>query len=141
MGCELCEHDGGRVLWRDELCRIVRPEVEDYPGYCRVILNRHVGEMTDLAPAERERLMRVVYACEQALRALQHPDKINLASLGNQVPHLHWHVIARHAGDRHFPDSIWSPPRRSAASRGEPVSDAELAARVGALLASSPAPR
>jgi diadenosine tetraphosphate (Ap4A) HIT family hydrolase len=40
------------------------------------------------------------------------PEKINLASLGNQVPHLHWHVIARFSDDAHFPGPIWASPQR-----------------------------
>jgi diadenosine tetraphosphate (Ap4A) HIT family hydrolase len=35
------------------------------------------------------------------------PDKINLASLGNVVPHLHWHVIPRFVDDPHFPNPVW----------------------------------
>jgi diadenosine tetraphosphate (Ap4A) HIT family hydrolase len=115
MGCELCEGEGGSILWRDDFCRVVRPVVPEYPGLLRVILRRHVAEMTDLAPAERRRLMETVFACEQALRSLFRPDKVNLASLGNQVPHLHWHVIARHRDDAHFPNPIWSPGLRTAA--------------------------
>ena len=93
--CELCDSAGGEILWRDELCRVVLVEDCDYPGFCRVILNRHVSEMTDLDAATRHTLMRVVFAVEQALRELMQPEKINLASLGNRVAHLHWHVIAR----------------------------------------------
>jgi diadenosine tetraphosphate (Ap4A) HIT family hydrolase len=104
-------------LWQDELCRVVLVEDRDYPGFCRVILNRHVSEMTDLDAATRDRLMRVVFAAEQALRQLMQPAKINLASLGNRVAHLHWHVIARFADDRHFPDSVWSEARRPGAPR------------------------
>lgn len=121
-------------MWRDDFCRIVRVPSGDYPGYCRVILNRHSSEMTDLPAAERERLMRAVFACETALRELFRPDKVNLASLGNQVPHLHWHVIARYAGDRTFPDPIWAAPRREAAAPGAAVSDAALGTRLAALL-------
>jgi diadenosine tetraphosphate (Ap4A) HIT family hydrolase len=138
MNCEFCERDGGPVLWRDGLCRIVRATSQDYSGYCRVILNRHVREMTDLVATERSRLMGAVFACEAALRELFRPDKMNLASLGNQVPHLHWHVIARHAGDRHFPDAIWAAPRRAAGGGSDArpvVSDAQLGERLAALLA------
>jgi diadenosine tetraphosphate (Ap4A) HIT family hydrolase len=71
--------------------------------------------MTDLDAATMQGLMRVVFAVEQALRELMQPAKINLASLGNVVPHLHWHVIARFADDRHFPDSVWSEARRAGA--------------------------
>lgn len=134
MGCELCESDGGQVLWRDEFCRVVRAAVEGYPGFCRVIVNRHAREMTDLAAPERERLMRVVFACELALRELLRPDKINLASLGNQVPHLHWHVIARHRDDRHFPDAVWAPPRRAGTAAPTGIRDADIAARLVQLL-------
>ena len=132
--CELCLNDGGLVLWREPLCRVVRvraPEFSDYPGFLRVVLARHASEMSDLAAAERERIMQVVYACERTLRALFSPHKINLASLGNAVPHLHWHVIARFRDDRHFPDSVWSTPRRAPRAAGDTVSDAALAARLG----------
>jgi diadenosine tetraphosphate (Ap4A) HIT family hydrolase len=100
------------VLWRDEFCRIVLVDDPDYPGFCRVVLERHVKEMTDLVPAERARLMNAVFATEAALRDLVLPRKVNLASLGNAVPHLHWHVVPRHADDRHFPRPIWAEPAR-----------------------------
>jgi diadenosine tetraphosphate (Ap4A) HIT family hydrolase len=115
--CELCDSAGGELLWQNELCRVVLVGDRDYPGFCRVILNRHVKEMTDLDTATRERLMRVVYAAEQALRQLMQPAKINLASFGNMVAHLHWHVIARFADDKHFPGSIWGEARRAGAPR------------------------
>ena len=131
MSCELCNAEGGTVLWRDDLCRVVRPAVEGYAGFLRVIVNRHVKEMTDLA--ERERLMRVVFACEAALRQLYNPDKVNLASLGNVVPHVHWHVIARFADDAHFPDAIWAAARRPAKPRAA-VPDEALARAIMAAL-------
>ncbi len=113
MNCELCEDSAGEVLWASELCRVVLVDEPDYPGYCRVILNRHTKEMTDLVAEERAVLMQVVFAVEEALREVLAPDKINLASLGNQVPHLHWHVIPRWHGDRHFPAAVWAEPRRA----------------------------
>jgi diadenosine tetraphosphate (Ap4A) HIT family hydrolase len=111
--CELCDSAGGQPLWQDELCRVVLVEDRDYPGFCRVILNRHVSEMTDLDAATRQRLMRVVFAAEEALRELMRPAKINLASFGNVVAHLHWHIIARFTEDKHFPGSIWGEARRA----------------------------
>ena len=115
--CELCDSAGGVTLWQGELCRVVLVEDQDYSGFCRVILNRHVSEMTDLDALTRHKLMRVVFAAEQALRELMQPAKINLASLGNKVAHLHWHVIARFADDKHFPDSVWSEARRPGVQR------------------------
>lgn len=92
----------------------------DYPGFCRVILERHVKEMTDLPDDQRTRLMNSVFATEATLRELLHPDKINLASLGNFAPHLHWHVIPRYRDDRHFPAPIWAGASRESAPRRAP---------------------
>lgn len=130
--CELCDSAGGDTLWQDELCRVVLVDDRDYPGFCRVILNRHVSEMSDLDAATRQRLMRVVFAAEQALRQLMQPSKINLASLGNMVAHLHWHVIARFADDKHFPGPVWSEARRPGTPR--PVDRAALQRSLHELL-------
>ena len=61
--------------------------------------------------------MNAVFATEAALRDLALPRKVNLASLGNAVPHLHWHVVPRHGDDRHFPKPIWAEPSRAHAPR------------------------
>jgi diadenosine tetraphosphate (Ap4A) HIT family hydrolase len=121
--CPLCTPQDEVVLWRDATLRVILAMDRDYPAFCRVILNRHVREMTDLPCDERARVMQAVFAVETALRDLLRPDKINLASLGNQVPHLHWHIIPRFADDRHFPDPVWSAPKRAdATAQGVEVS-------------------
>ena len=74
--CELCAKPGGELIWQDEFCRVVRVEDVDYPGFCRVILNRHTREMSDLKMQDRERLMAVVFAVEQAVREVLQPEKI-----------------------------------------------------------------
>ena len=107
MTCPLCDTQGGAVLWRNDFCRIVLADEPDYLGFLRVILNAHVKEMTDLPPADQAALMQVVFAAEAALIEVMRPDKINLASLGNVVPHLHWHVIPRFEDDPHFPNTVW----------------------------------
>src|SRR3954469_6643130 len=112
--CEFCSTPGGAVLWQNDLCRVVRVDEPDYPGFCRVILKRHAREMSDLTPAERDGLMAVVFAVEEAIGATMRADKMNLASLGNMTPHVHWHVIPRFRDDRHFPTPIWAPPQREA---------------------------
>jgi len=68
--------------------------------------------MTDLTSAERDHFMSTVFAVEDAVREVMHPDKINLASLGNMTPHLHWHIIPRYKHDKHFPQSIWGVVQR-----------------------------
>jgi diadenosine tetraphosphate (Ap4A) HIT family hydrolase len=101
------------------LCRVVRADEPDYPGFLRVILQRHVRELSDLEPAEFDRLMRVVRTVEATVREIMQPDKMNVASLGNMTPHVHWHVIPRFFDDRHFPGPIWAPPQRAHAASPE----------------------
>ena len=112
QACELCREDGGELVVRNEKLRVVLVDDANYPGFCRVIWNPHVSEMTDLLPADRSILMRTVCQVETALREVLHPEKINLASLGNMVPHLHWHLIPRFRDDAHFPNPIWAQPVR-----------------------------
>jgi len=134
MNCPLCSPIDESILWQDTFCRVIWVDDADYPGFCRVILNAHIREMTDLPPAERQRLMDVVFAVEAAVREVVRPDKINLASLGNVVPHVHWHVIPRWADDPNFPDSIWSAARRERTPREVPP---ELRAALSVLLAAT----
>ena len=124
--CVFCNSDGGEVLWRGELCRIVLAVEPDYPGFLRVVLNAHVKEMTDLAASDRVEIMRVVFAAETALRQVMRPDKINLATLGNKVPHVHWHVIPRFLNDPHFPNPVWSSKRRELTCEPNPTLQAQL---------------
>jgi len=131
--CPLCQPDTDETIWADASCRVLLVDDEDHPGYCRVIWHAHVAEMSDLTPADQRHLMNVVMATEIALRELMQPAKINLASLGNKVPHLHWHVIARFVDDRHFPDAIWGKLQREGVRRNGPARAALHDALVVAL--------
>jgi len=133
--CELCRTPGGELLWQDSFCRVVRIEDADYPGFCRVILNQHVKEMSDLSIKDRERLMATVFAVEQVLRDVLQPEKINLASLGNMTPHLHWHVIPRYKEDRNFPNPIWGDRiRESLPQQLDTATAAKLKAEIQRVL-------
>ena len=111
MQCELCHGDGGELLVSREKYRVVAVGGTDgssYQGFCRVIWNEHVREMTDLGQSDREHFMNAVYHLEAVLRLSLNPDKMNLASLGNMTPHLHWHIIPRFTNDASFPKPIWA---------------------------------
>ena len=138
MSCPLCDTPGGTLLWQDVLCRVILADEPDYPGFLRVILNAHIKEMTDLPAAEQASLMRVVFATEAALREVMQPDKINLASLGNVVPHLHWHVIPRFSDDPHFPNPVWGMKLRDTPHAALPDQTAQLTAALSRLLARAP---
>jgi diadenosine tetraphosphate (Ap4A) HIT family hydrolase len=126
--CELCAGPGGRLIHDDGRLRVVVVDDADYPGFVRVIWNAHVREMTDLTAADREHLMQVVFAVERIQREVLHPQKMNLASLGNLTPHVHWHLIPRFADDAHFPGPIWSERKRTTAPETLTARRAQLAA-------------
>jgi len=126
--CPLCDGDGGVLVWRGPKLRVIRAQEAGFPAFYRVAWAAHAAEFTDLAPADRVHCMEAVAAVESALRAHLQPDKINLAALGNMVPHLHWHVIARFAWDSHFPGAVWAAAQRERA----PEREAEVAGRLAA---------
>jgi len=137
MDCELCAAPGGELLWENAFCRVVRvtgAAGKAFPGFCRVVWQRHVAEMSLLAASEARHVMDVVLATERALRRIVQPDKINLASLGNLVPHLHWHVIPRWHDDSHFPAPIWAAAQRTGIVRPVPT-NADLLHALNAELA------
>jgi diadenosine tetraphosphate (Ap4A) HIT family hydrolase len=111
--CELCESTGGELLHQAAQFRVVLIDDDNYPGFCRVIWQDHVKEVTDLPELDRMLLMDVLWQVELVVREVMQPEKINLASFGNMVPHLHWHVIPRYSDDVHFPQPVWGQPQRA----------------------------
>jgi diadenosine tetraphosphate (Ap4A) HIT family hydrolase len=115
-GCELCAA-GGSAAWAevaaDARLRVVRVlDAPEFPAFYRVIWRDHVAELSDLSDDDRAHCLGVVVSVERVLRDELAPTKINLAALGNMVPHLHWHVIARFDWDSHFPQPIWGARQR-----------------------------
>jgi diadenosine tetraphosphate (Ap4A) HIT family hydrolase len=110
--CAICSLTEGEIIWTDNKLRVVLLEHQDYKGYCRVELISHIKEMTDLDETLQFIIMRCVFKVEEVLRKIFNPEKINLASLGNKSPHIHWHVIPRFREDPHFPNSHWGEKLR-----------------------------
>ena len=113
-GCPLCETDGGLLIFKNDHLRVIQAVEVDLPAFYRVVWNAHVAEFSNLSLDERNTCMNAVVTVEQVLREHLQPTKINLAALGNAVPHLHWHVIARFDWDSHFPGSVWAAALREA---------------------------
>jgi diadenosine tetraphosphate (Ap4A) HIT family hydrolase len=111
--CQLCRGAGGETVAGSLRWRVVRVDDASFPAYYRVIWNAHVAEFSDLAPDERIECMEVVARIERVLRERLRPTKVNLASLGNAVPHLHWHIVARFDWDSHFPGATWAQALRA----------------------------
>ena len=128
--CPLCAADGGTPVWRGTRVRVIRADEAGFPAFYRVVWNGHVAEFSDLPAADRVHCMEAVTAVEQALREHLAPTKVNLAALGNMVPHLHWHVIARFAWDSHFPAPVWAAAQRPGPAEAD--EEAALRARLPA---------
>ena len=115
MDCVLCHPQKENVVWKNKELRVIQVDDPLFPGYFRVIWNKHIAEMSDLTDDERQLLEKVPLTVEKIVREQMQPDKINWAQFGNMVPHLHWHIIARYRDDSHFPESIWGLKQREVA--------------------------
>ena len=111
-GCPLCDGVGGRLVFDGSKLRVIHAVEANFPAFYRVVWKDHVAEWSDLSPGDRALCMEAVAVVEQRMRDALAPAKINLAALGNMVPHLHWHVIARFDWDSHFPQPIWGARQR-----------------------------
>ncbi|MEW6372567.1 MAG: HIT family protein [Pseudomonadota bacterium] len=96
------------TVYADSKLSVILVDDANYPGFCRVIWRDHVREMSDLSREDRLLLNEAVVEVELAVREVMKPTKVNVASLGNVVPHLHWHVIPRYTDDAHFPAPVWA---------------------------------
>ncbi|MGE8320869.1 MAG: HIT family protein [Comamonas sp.] len=143
MTCPLCDADGGTLVWRGDQLRVIRADEEGergFPAFYRVVWNAHAAEFSELSAAGRTHCMDAVAVVEQTLRERLAPTKINLAALGNMVPHLHWHVIARFGWDSHFPSPVWAAAQRERDTAREtevraalPAAEALMHERLAAL--------
>jgi len=95
------------------LCSVRLMNEERYPWLILVPRRPGVAEVLDLSPPDQERLWQETSQCGEALRKLQEPDRLNVGALGNVVPQLHMHVVARRVGDEAWPGPVWGahPPR------------------------------
>ncbi|HSH89664.1 MAG TPA: HIT family protein [Ramlibacter sp.] len=139
-GCPLCDEPGGTVIFQAAKWRLIRVDEPGIAAFYRIVWSEHVAEFSDLAPPDRALCMDAIVRTETCIREFLEPDKMNLATLGNVVPHLHWHVIARFRWDSHFPAPVWAAAQREAPranleaiERLRPALEAALAARLATL--------
>ena len=110
--CELCVTSTLPILWQNNHFRVILVNDQNIRGYLRLELIEHVKEIHHLTPAIQSEMYKIMNIIENIVTDVYNPDKINLASLGNKTPHIHWHIIPRFTNDNFFPQSIWSEPVR-----------------------------
>ena len=69
-------------------------------------------EFTELPKELKLELIELIEKIEKTMIEFYNPDKINIASFGNMLPHMHWHIIARFKNDPYFPKTTWEEPTR-----------------------------
>ena len=121
-------------------CGLSRAYLADdqfFAGWTILVLKRHATELYDLTQEERGRLIEEVNGLAVSLTMVFRPVKVNYELLGNQIPHVHWHVIPRLESDPAPRDPVWtvkhSPKRLPAEALAERIALIRkvLAAEVG----------
>jgi len=108
--------------------RVYLNEDQFFPGWVFVVLRRHATELYELSAAERAVLIEDVNRAAESLARVYRPVKMNYELLGNQVAHIHWHLIPRLAGD---PGPRW--PVWRVAHEASPLPSDEARKRVAAI--------
>ncbi|HLK71125.1 MAG TPA: HIT family protein [Steroidobacteraceae bacterium] len=145
--CPLCrprvELSNGLYLVRQlTSCTLYLARDQRYRGTCRAIYDlRHVNRIDELTEPEWRQLAVELWHSQRAVMRTFGSDHINLASLGNEVPHLHWHLIPRYRGDGLWGAPIWRADPASVPERTLRESEyATLAAALNAALEAEACP-
>lgn len=115
LDCPLCTADGGTLIHRHAKFRVIEAQEALYPGFLRLVWNDHMREFSQLPREDRLLCVDAFTLLEEFALNTFKADKVNLATLGNVVPHLHWHIIPRYEGDAHFPAPVWAQAKPNAA--------------------------
>lgn len=89
------------------LCRVLLMNDARYPWLILVPRRAAAVEIFDLGPEDRERLIAEIALAGERLKHFSQAAKINIGALGNLVPQLHIHIVARNPGDAAWPGPVW----------------------------------
>jgi diadenosine tetraphosphate (Ap4A) HIT family hydrolase len=118
------------VVARFPLSHLLLMQDANYPWFILVPDRENVTEIHHLKEADRQQLLHESCSLSAALETAFHPDKLNVAAIGNLVPQLHIHHVVRYRTDAAWPAPVWG---RVPAM---PYSDAQQAAVIATLKAS-----
>src|SRR5215469_7124832 len=112
--CSIIEkiRDGVSPDWVAELPRswLILGDAQFYRGYCVLLAKRHVSEMHLMPRGEAHEVLDELIAIGRTIERLLSPLKLNYECLGNQEPHVHWHVFPRYAVDPMRLAPVWQRP-------------------------------
>jgi diadenosine tetraphosphate (Ap4A) HIT family hydrolase len=80
--------------------------------WLKIFVRREVREFSDCTPEEKVAVWEALDIVEKTMLEYYRPEKINIASFGNMLPQVHWHIMARFREDSRFPEPMWGPVQR-----------------------------
>ncbi len=98
------------MIYKNEFINI-QIEESEIP-WLKIFTNKPYREFTDLDEKSKKEVLRVWEIIEKEMRGFYKPDKINVASFGNYLPHFHLHIMARFKNDSYFPEPMWGKKQR-----------------------------
>ncbi len=98
---------GGEVVWSFPHSVALLGTYQFYHGYCVLISRQHARELSGLADEVRRAYLDEMCLLARAIEQAFRPHKLNYELLGNQVPHLHWHLFPRSADDPEVLNPVW----------------------------------
>jgi diadenosine tetraphosphate (Ap4A) HIT family hydrolase len=125
-GCPFCARlaaldgpAGADVVWRARQGVALLGPWQFYHGYCAFVSRRHATELSQLTDDERREFLDEMCRLARAIEVCFRPHKLNYELLGNQVPHLHWHLFPRYRDDPEALKPVWLALDRAEWDEGE----------------------
>lgn len=113
------ELDASEVVWTFPHSVALLGTWQFYEGYCILVSRRHATELNELSADERRAFLEEMCLLAQAIATCYRPHKLNYELLGNQVPHLHWHLFPRSLDDPDRLAPVWLALARAEHEGGE----------------------
>jgi diadenosine tetraphosphate (Ap4A) HIT family hydrolase len=115
-GCPLCaprpeSNDHWDLVVALSVSSLYLAKNQTYRGQCQLVFDlRHVARLDQLTEDEYGAFAGDLFVAQDAVGRAVSPDHVNIESLGNVVPHLHWHIVPRYVGDARWGMPIWTTP-------------------------------
>lgn len=98
------------IIYETKTIRI-ETETSEVP-WLKIFTQEAYREMSEVPSQIRQEIYELLHSIEKEMLEYYAPDKINIASFGNYVPHVHWHIMARFKEDSYFPEPMWGSKQR-----------------------------
>ena len=100
------------MIYKNDLIHI-KHEKNEVP-WLIIFTNKKKKEFSQCTQEEKTEILRCLDIIEKLMLEYYKPEKINIASFGNYLPHVHFHIMARFKEDSYFPESLWGQKQREA---------------------------